>query len=212
MIKKFKVLLVLVSLSLTLGLMSNTYSRYIADTTGDLKVLFAKWQILVNEEDITNSSTTTINLVPVIKENEFVTDNTIAPSSEGYFDINIDPSNVEVSFNYTITLDLLNENMPDLMITKYEILNSTYQEGDKVESETLTTNTISGTFDYSNETNEEGEKFKFEPFTVRVHFEWYEGENEQMNDELDSSIGHSAATEDTSLQIKTTLHFEQKLN
>lgn len=208
MIKKMKVLLVLVSLSLTLGLMSNTYSRYIADATGDLKVLFAKWQILVNETDITNNSSTTINFVPVIEENEFVTNNTIAPSSKGYFDIDIDPSNVEVSFNYTITLDLLNEDMPDLMITKYAILNNTYLEGDEVQTETLTTNSITGTLQYDNSR----ENFQFEPFTVRVYFEWYEGENESMNDAEDSIIGQKAATEDTSLQIKTTIHFEQKIN
>lgn len=208
MIKKLRILLVLVSLSLTLGLMSNTYSRYIADATGDLKVLFAKWQILVNETDITNNSSTTIHFVPIIEENEFVTNNTIAPSSKGYFDIAIDPSNVEVSFNYTITLDLLNEDMPDLMITKYAILNNTYLEGDEVQTETLTTNSITGTLQYDNSQ----ENFQFEPFTIRVYFEWYEGENETMDDEADSIIGQKAATEDTSLQIKTTIHFEQKLN
>lgn len=208
MIKKLRILLVLVSLSLTLGLMSNTYSRYIADATGDLKVLFAKWQILVNETDITNNSSTTIQFIPVIEENEFVTNNTIAPSSKGYFDIAIDPSNVEVSFNYTITLDLLNEDMPDLMITKYAILNNTYLEGDEVQTETLTTNSITGTLQYDNSQ----ENFQFEPFTIRVYFEWYEGENETMDDEADSIIGKKAATEDTSLQIKTTVHFEQKLN
>ena len=33
-----------------------------------------------------------------------------------------------------------------------------------------------------------------------------------MNDEADSIIGNLAATEDASLQIKTTVHFEQKLS
>lgn len=41
MIKKLKVLMVLVSLSLTLGLMSHTYSRYIADATSDIKIQFS---------------------------------------------------------------------------------------------------------------------------------------------------------------------------
>jgi len=208
MVKKFRILLILVSLSLTLGLMSNTYSRYIADTTGDVKVLFAKWQILINDTDITNNSSTSINLVPVIKKNDFINDNTIAPSSEGYFDIDIDPTNVEVSFDYTVTLDLLNENMPDLIITEYEILPSSYKEGDKIETVTLTTNTITGSLEFNN--TEEG--FQFEPFTIRVHFEWYEGENEKMNDEDDSNIGNLAATEDTCLQIETTVHFEQKID
>ena len=49
---KFKILAVLVSLSLTLCFMSNTYSRYVANTTGNVEVRFARWQILVNENDI----------------------------------------------------------------------------------------------------------------------------------------------------------------
>ena len=89
--KKFKILLALMSLSLTLGLMSNTYSRYVAGTSGNIEVKFTKWQILVNSNDITNENTTSIELTPVIEENTNVAKNTIAPSSKGYFDIDIDP-------------------------------------------------------------------------------------------------------------------------
>lgn len=202
--KKFKILLALISLSLTLGLMSNTYSRYVADTTGDLKILFANWQILVNDTDITNGLSSSINLVPIIEKDENVTNDKIAPSSKGYFDIDIDPSNVDVSFNYSIQLGFANENMPDLMITKYAILDETYVEGDEIKPTTLTENIIKGTFNKS-------EEQAFKPFTVRVYFEWYEGENEQQDDIKDSEIGHQAAVDDTSIQIQATIHFEQKL-
>lgn len=67
MSRKFKVLLVIISLSLTLSLMSNTYSRYVADTTSDIELQFANWQILVNENDITNNSVSSINIVPELK-------------------------------------------------------------------------------------------------------------------------------------------------
>lgn len=202
--RKFRVLLALISLSLALGLMSNTYSRYVADTTGDLKMLFAKWQILVNETDVTTNASSSIHLVPNMEPNENIAENKIAPSSKGYFDIDIDPSNVEVSFNYSISIELLNENMPDLMITKYAILNSTYIEGDEIETQIMTENQINGSLDITENKN-------LEPFTVRVYFEWYEGENEQMDDLADSDIGHIAAAEDTALDIKATIHFEQKL-
>ena len=119
---RIKILSVFIPLCLFLCFMSNTYSRYVADTTGNLKMSFAQWQILVNNEDIINNSSSSIVLTPVIDENENVVNNKIAPSSSGYFDINIDPSNVDVSFNYSISLDVLNENIPDLIITKYAIL------------------------------------------------------------------------------------------
>lgn len=196
--KRMFILLSLVSLSLTLGLMSNTYSRYVADTTSNLEVLFAKWQILVNENDITTGSTSSINLVPVIEENSNVEANMVAPSSKGYFDIDIDPSNVGVAFNYSITLEMLNENMPDLMITKYAIINSDYVEGDEITTTNLVNNSIEGTVELVN---------KNEPFTIRIYFEWYEGENELMNDEQDTEV----AQNNTSFQIKTNIHFEQKI-
>lgn len=205
--KKFKILLLLISSSFTLGLMSNTYSRYVANTTGDVELVFAKWQILLNNEDITNGTTSTLDITPVIEENQNIEDNTIAPSSKGYFDVNIDPSNVGVSFNYKIDLKVLNEDMPDLMITKYAILDKDYIDGDEITTTNIENNIINGTLDFDKET----ENYKFEPFTIRVYFEWYEGLDEQMNDEQDSKIGNDASINDTKLQIQATINFEQKI-
>lgn len=203
--KKLKLLLLLISFSLTLGLMSNTYSRYVADTTGEMKVLFAKWQILVNNTDITNKKSSSINLIPVMEENKNIKDSTIAPSSKGYFDIDIDPTNVDVSFNYTIDLAVVNDDMPDLMITKYAILDDSYQEGDSIKLNTLTEKNITGSLEYNKTT-------PHKPFTVRVYFEWYDDVDNQMNDEKDTEIGKNAAENDTDLKINTTIHFEQKMN
>ena len=96
---RIKVLVALIPFCLFLCFMSNTYSRYVADTTGNLKMSFAQWQILVNNEDITSGSNSSVTLTPIINENKNVKSNKIAPSSSGYFDISIDPSNVDVSFN-----------------------------------------------------------------------------------------------------------------
>ena len=205
MSRKFKVLLVIISLSLTLSLMSNTYSRYVADTTSDIELQFANWQILVNENDITNNSASSINIVPILEENNNIATNSIAPTSKGYFDIEIDPSNVEVSFDYQINFELLNDNMPDLLISKYALLDSNYVEGDSLTTIPITDNQINNLLTYDNST----ENFRFEPFKVRIYFEWYEGQDENMNDEADAQIGNEAATNDTKLQIKTTISFSQ---
>ena len=200
---KFKILMVISSLALTLSLMSNTYSRYVADVDGDIELLFAKWQILVNDSDITNNTTTSINITPVMEENVNVADNTIAPSSKGYFDIEVDPSNVGVSFNYNITLDVVNENLPDLIISKYAILDSDYIEGDQITTTTILNNIINGTVDYTD---------TLKPFKIRVYFEWYEGADEVMDDTTDTNIGYEATLNDTSLLVNATISFEQKIN
>lgn len=203
---KFKILAVLVSLSLTLCFMSNTYSRYVANTTGNVEVQFAKWQILVNENDITTSSSSSIELTPVVEQNQYVADNKVAPSSKGYFDIDIDPTNVEVSFDYSISLTIENTNIPDLMITKYSIVDSSYDEDkDELQINNIKDNTITGSLTYDNKT----ENFKFEPFTIRIYFEWYEGTDEVMNDLADSEVGNDASNH--SLKLNANIKFEQKL-
>lgn len=201
MFKRLKLLIVFASLSVTLGFMSNTYSRYVADTTGDIQIGFAKWQVVVNENDISSSEISSINITPVIEENENIDSNTIAPSSSGYFDIVIDPTNIDVSFNYAISIDLINENMPDLLISKYAYLSSNYEIGDEITYNTLENNIIENTFQYNID--------NYEPFTIRVFFEWFEGEEEQMDDEMDTNIGIDALNNDISLQIQASIKFEQ---
>ena len=207
MTKRIKIILILLILSVTLSFMSHTYSRYVVDTTSNIEVSFAKWQVLVNETDITDGTTTNLEITPVIEESSNVKSNTIAPSSKGYFDIAINPTNIEMSFDYKLTLKLLNENMPDILISKYAILSDTYKEGDTVTTTDITNNEITGTLTYDNET----ENFAFKPFTIRVYFEWFEGTNELMNDEADTTIGKDAAINNTKLQIEAALSFSQKL-
>lgn len=204
--KKVKILLLIMFMAITLSMMNSTYSRYVADTTGNIEILFAKWQILISDNDITNQTTSTIALTPVIDDNENIAENTIAPSSKGYFDIDIDPTNVGVSFDYIISLNILNENIPDLMITKYSIIDDNYTEGDELEILTIADNIIQGTLNYDNTT----ENFTFKPFTIRIYFEWYEGENEQMNDETDTQLSNNTTTENK-LQIEAKIEFKQKI-
>ena len=205
--RKIKFLLLLISTAFTLGLMSNTYSRYVASTTGDVELVFAKWQILVNNDDITSGNTSTINITPIIEESQNTTRDKIAPSSKGYFDINIDPQNVGVSFNYSIDLEVLNENMPDLLITKYAILDNDYVEGDEITTVNLENNQINNSL----EIDKSVENYTFEPFTIRVFFEWYEGENEQMDDAQDTLVAQQAQENNENLKIQATITFNQKI-
>ena len=187
--------------------MSNTYSRYVANTTGNLDMLFANWQILVNENDILDGSSSSIQITPVILGNEHISQNKVAPSTQGYFDINIDPSNVDVSFAYQVDIEVLNKNIPDLMITKYAILDSSFIEGDEIITNTLENNQLASSLIYQNDI----EDYSFEPFTIRIYFEWYDGIDEAMDDEADTQIGKDAANNNTTLQIAATIHFEQQL-
>ena len=203
--KRICFMLLLMSCSLCLCFMSSTYSRYVAGTTGNIDILFAKWQILINTQDITDQNTSNISITPTIEPNENVKENTVAPTSKGYFDIDIDPTNVDVSFRYTVDLEIDNEEIPDLMITKYTILPDDYEEGDTIEYTTLQENTITNEIIYDNQT----ENFNFDPFTIRIYFEWYEGEDELMDDEADTQIGEASSNDELSFTINANISFEQ---
>ena len=43
--KRIKIILILLTLSVTLSFMSDTYSRYVVDTTSNIELTFAKWHL-----------------------------------------------------------------------------------------------------------------------------------------------------------------------
>lgn len=198
-INKLKFLIVCFMLIILVSLMSNTFSKYVSSADGDLNVSFAKWQILVNNLDISDASNSEILFVPVIDSNNEVDENSVAPSSSGYFDIAIDPSNVALSFNYNITFSIENDDIPDLMISEYAILPV---DDSPIEKISLDNNIIEKDMIYDPEN-------PFKPFTIRLFFKWYEGENELMDDLADTEIGTVAAINDTKLKMKANISFKQ---
>ena len=92
------------------------------------------------------------------------------------------------------------------MISKYAIIPNDFQEGvDGITYTTLDSNVVSNEMIFDKKT----ENFQFEPFTVRLWFEWYEGEGEQMLDEDDAIIGSVAALETTKFRMIANVKFEQ---
>ena len=209
MLKKVRFLLAFIALSICLCLMSSTYSRYVADTTSNVDVLFAKWQILVNTIDITDGTNSSISFTPVMDANTNVANNVIAPTSKGHFDVNIDPTNVDVSFKYDIALSIANENAPDIKITGYSLVPVGYVEGTALEVIPIEKNLISNTLIFDKLT----ENFKFNPLSIRIYFEWYEGENETMNDDADTTAGLNAAKNiNSNIVMNANITFEQLID
>lgn len=205
MLKKVRYIIVLASLSTCLCFMSNTYSRYVAEASSNIEFLFAKWQILVNTTDITTGVASSIDFVPVIEENANVAENLIAPASKGYFDFLIDPTNVDLSFAYTLNLVIDNAEIPDLKITEYSIVPTNYVEGDPLDKVLIADNVITNSVLFDKET----ENYKHSPFTIRVYFQWYEGVDELMDNQADTVLGNLAAVEEKKFSISATLAFEQ---
>lgn len=103
-------------------LLYRTYAKYITSINSDTEMGIARWNIKVNNTSITNGSNFSNIITPVFPGNANIAPNVIAPTAEGYFDINLDATDTDVSLRYTITTsDNENSSVTDLIISGYSI-------------------------------------------------------------------------------------------
>ena len=106
--KHILIVLCVVSVVLLFIQITYTYSLFETDRDAVISSPIAKWNIMVNDSFIT-SDTTQENFFRLgsVQWNSggHVREGKAAPGSVGTFEINIDPTNTEVSFLYEITID-----------------------------------------------------------------------------------------------------------
>lgn len=192
--KKLVLVLGLISLLVTLNMIDTTYGKYLSKTASTTKMNVARWDIKVNNEHIKNSQDLEAEITPEYLENEYVAANTIAPGSVGYFDIEIDPSDTDVSFDYQIIIAKATQNpITDLKLLKYYI-NDENNMVENVSSNTITSSIL--------QTNKQIHR-------IRIYVIWEDStNNETLDNDQDSDIGHNA--EDVSGDINISMRFTQK--
>ena len=120
--KKFLLLLIGLCIFFLLFYMIQIYAKYLTTTKGNTKLTIANWNIIVNNLSIKNNTDISNSISPVFPGTEHIASNIIAPTAEGYFDLNLDFSNVDVSFKYTITVSSdQKSSVKDLVSTGYSI-------------------------------------------------------------------------------------------
>ena len=200
---KIKIILFLSFLCLLISNVSSTYSRYVSQANGNITTDFAKWQIFVDNTNISENYDTSLTFTPNIDTNENVAANKMAPGSTGYFDIEINAENVDVSFTYNITLTALSSDVPDLKVTKYAILSE-----DDITNNNITTTDYNGVNIEDNVIYNDPEDLK--KFVVRVFFKWDDTENSTMSDIDDTVVGTKAANEeDIDFNLVANINFKQ---
>ncbi len=187
--RKIKISIAVIALIICISQISQTYAKYLETKTGDTDFNIAKWQILVNDKDITEATTMSSLITPVYLENENVAKNVIAPGTEGYFDLDINAEKTQVSFQYNINATSSeNSSVTDLKITGYQLNNSTLVNTNESE--------IKGTINQS-ETNKK--------LTIRIYFKWLDGEQETMDNKEDTKASVNGET----AKLKVNLSFTQ---
>ena len=133
--KKFLLLLLGLCICFLLFFIVQIYAKYLTSAEGNTALTIANWNISVNNLSIKNNTDISNSIVPVFPGNEHIASNIIAPTAEGYFDLNLDFSNADVSFKYEITASAdENSSVQDLVSIGYSI-----DDGEKITFENYNT-------------------------------------------------------------------------
>ncbi len=179
--RKFRLLLACVSLLILVDLVQDTYAKYVSSAEASTNFTIARWAFTGNSQDIVANNNFSSTITPVFDQNANISNNVIAPTSTGYFDVVVDSSNVGVAFDETITLSNASTNtVTDLKFTGYK------KNNDPVV--TFTNNQTSIT-----ETHSLGEQNTIN--TYRFYIEWIDGTGETMDnaDDTQAAIDGVAA-------------------
>lgn len=175
--KKIFFILGCVILTITLIISIQTYAKYLTAASGDGNVSIAKWNISVNDLSIKNSSDISSTIQPYFPGNDNIAQGIVAPNAEGYFDLNLNFTNVDVSFEYNISVIPSELSIvKDLVATGYSI-----DDGEIINFDTSTTITKNINFTTKPETQK-----------IRIFIKWIEGSNAQMDNTADTQAAISA--------------------
>lgn len=124
--RKLAIFAALIAMFYCVSLIQSTYAKYVTSTTGTANLTFARWNILVNNQDVTNNSNFSTTIQPNFTGTSNIRSGVIAPTAQGTFDITLDMSQVDVSLDYTVSANISNTNtVTDLKIKSYTIGNTT---------------------------------------------------------------------------------------
>lgn len=191
--KKFILLIILILILLLVFFLIQIFAKYLTSASGDTSMNIARWNILVNDISIKENTDITNTLSPVFPGNENIAPDIIAPTAEGYFDLNFDFSDADVSFEYEITTTVdPNSSVKDLVVTGYSV-----DDGQKVE---LSNNSsIKDTILLTDTINNR---------KIRVFVKWDDGDNASMDNSQDTI----ATTSGKPALLKVNVSFTQIAN
>lgn len=120
--RKIAFFIALMSLFYCVTLIQKTYAKYVTTASASADLTIARWNILINNQDILQDSDFSDTIVPVFAGTQNIKSGVIAPTAQGYFDVYLDGTNTDVSFSYTVSIDLSVVNtVDDLEVYKYSV-------------------------------------------------------------------------------------------
>lgn len=202
--KKLLTVLVLIMLIISLFQIANMYALYKDQLQGDYTNLLGVWAIKVNGVDISNGgenatfTMTEDNLTYI--DSARVKSQKIAPGTQAYFDILIDPTNTDVSILYTLNLKLDDVKTAKMNLVKVE--NYFKKDGGTEQITNTEINTVLAEHQHQAVIPISKINDKYLNY-VRLYFEWI---NVEENNATDSELGQ---TENAKISIPLEINFKQ---
>lgn len=192
-VKKVLFIISCISACISLFFIVETYSRYVSSATGTANISIARWNITVNTLTVKNNTDLSSKITPIFPGSDHIKADIIAPTAEGYFDLNLDYTNADVSFDYEITVSPSEESLvSDLVTTAYSI-----NGGQKIEVDNDLS--IAGTI-----LNTENARTQ----NIRVFIKW-DDETGTMDNSADTA---AAVPDDAKALLDVNISFKQKAN
>ncbi len=173
-------------------LFQEAYAKYRKYASVQVDNTVAKWNIKINNELIGNKTTLTNHIIPTVVNNNYVKNDVLAPGSLGYFDVDIDATDADVSFTYEINVAKYDiYTIEDLTIYAYSV-------DDFSTSTSVTNNIITGTIQHNTASTK-----------VRIYYKWLDDGTDVMNNQTDTT---AAITGTSNADILATFHLTQVQN
>ncbi len=198
-IKTLKWLLILITIVMfiiTIYQIVKTYALFESQADGQVELSIAKWNIELNENDITNGLTEEIiiNEFSVV-EDANVKEGKIAPGMYGMVDLELDPKDTDVSVKYVITLGDIEDQPISLESVQLVSGNSTLIRTDVDE--------YTGVMNLQDINNNTG-KVK-----IRISVLW---QNDESKNDIDTQIGtNTGYTLDIPIRVTVTQYLGETI-
>ena len=183
------IIIVIILLIGSIFLIQSTLAKYRKKVDQDIGISLAKWNIKLNDESIANKSTISGNVTPVFDKSDYVADNVVAPGVQGYFDIDIDATEVDVTFTYKLNVTTNEEETyPDIVAYEYSVNGEeNKQPYDKEQG-------ITGTIQHNTDST-----------SIRVYIKWDDSETSSMTNPEDTAL----AINNSEITMNAEFLFEQ---
>lgn len=193
--KKFLFLIFGILICLLIFCLIQIYAKYITSAEGNTNMSVARWNILVNNLSIKENSNISSSIIPIFPGNEHIAKDIIAPTAEGYFDLNFNFSDADVSFKYEITTSVAeNSSVKDLVATGYSIDN-----GEKI-SFTDTIDSIEDTIYLSDNINTR---------KIRIFVKW---DDDESTATMDNKADTTSTTSENPVLFNVNINFTQVID